>query len=73
MPEINLEGTRTYYTNIHVSFCPLHAAAPELLEAAQLKRNTLIQEASGFEGEWVAVPREDFEKLRTIVAKAQGR
>ena len=50
----------------------LIAAAPELLEAARLGRNVIIHNNPQFEGEWVAVPREDFDRLRAIVDKAEA-
>lgn len=48
----------------------LIAAAPELLEAGRLRRSVIIHDNPDFEGEWVAVPREDFQALRTAIAKA---
>ena len=38
-----------------------------LREAAQLKRNTIIHDSPDFDGEWVAVPREDFDALRVAL------
>ena len=45
----------------------------ELLEAAKLKRNVLIYDGftPGFEGDWVAVPQEDFDALRAAVTKVE--
>jgi hypothetical protein len=41
-----------------------HAA---LVKAAQLRRNVLIHDEIGFDGEWIAVPREDFLALRAAL------
>ena len=42
-------------------------AMAKLIEAAKLGRNIIIYDNPQFEGEWVAVPREDFDALRTAV------
>lgn len=46
----------------------------ELLEAAKLKRNVIINEYTTpkFSGRWVAVPEEDFGKLEQAIAKVEG-
>jgi len=46
-------------------------AHDELVEAARLKRNTLIDDDRGFKGRWVAVPEEDFDRLHAALAKAK--
>lgn len=65
----------TYTKNMMALIVPMAtvAAASGVLEAAQLKRNALIQDEHGFEGAWVAIPREDFDKLRDAVGKATGQ
>jgi len=48
-------------------------ALDALLEAARLRRNVLIyddEDTGRFRGEWVAVPREDFDALRDALAAA---
>ncbi|HUT87762.1 MAG TPA: hypothetical protein VMX15_06735 [Candidatus Heimdallarchaeota archaeon] len=51
----------------------LWAAAPEMYEKSAFKRNVLIRDnLPYFEGEWVAVPQEDFDALRAVRAKARG-
>jgi len=50
----------------------LIAAAPEMYEKGQFKRNVIIHDSPEFEGEWVAVPREDFIAFRAALAKARG-
>lgn len=39
-----------------------------VVEAAMLKRNVLINDPYRFEGAWIAVPKEDFDKLRSVQA-----
>ena len=34
------------------------------MASRQLRRNVLVYGLEGFEGEWVAVPREDFDAVR---------
>jgi len=48
------------------------AAAPELYEKSEFKQNVIIHDNPDFEGEWIAVPREDFVALRAVRAKARG-
>ena len=48
------------------------AAAPEMYEKGQFKRNVIIHDNPEFEGEWIAVPREDFDAFRATLAKARG-
>ena len=50
----------------------LMEVAPEMYEKSAFKRNVLIRDNPDFEGEWVAVPREDFDALRAVLAKARG-
>lgn len=38
---LNVEGTRTEYHHSHVSYCPLHAAAPDLADALEEIANHL--------------------------------
>lgn len=40
----------------------------DLAAAATFKRNTIIHNDPRFKGEWVAVPREDFDRLRALLA-----
>ena len=47
-------------------------ASVALREAAQLKRNTRLTDTAGLIGEWVAVPKEDFDKLRVALERALG-
>jgi hypothetical protein len=46
-----------------------HAA---LVEAAELKRNVIIHDEYGFDGKWVAIPNEDFDKLKAALAEMKG-
>ena len=50
----------------------LIAAAPEMYDKGQFKRNVIIRDNPAFEGEWVAVPREDFDAFKAVLAKAGG-
>ena len=43
----------------------------ELLEAASLKCNAILCDEQGFEGEWVAVPKADFDALRAAIKRAK--
>ena len=43
---------------------------PAELGTAMLQRNVLIEDEYGFKGQWVAVPREDFDTLRAFLAAA---
>lgn len=43
------------------------ARVRKLEEAAALRRNALICEREGLVGDWVAVPREDFDRLREVL------
>jgi len=43
-----------------------------MYEKGQFKRNVIIHDSPEFEGEWVAVPREDFIAFRAALAKARG-
>ena len=58
------------------ALCPLHAAAPALLEALEgiVKVNTRIQEPSTFENvdDWIVVSRDAFDKARAAIAQAKG-
>ena len=38
-----------------------------LLKAGQFKRNTIIHDNPEFEGDWIAVPRKDFDAFRTTL------
>ncbi len=48
----------------HNCTCDGAAALERLVEAATLKRNTMIEDAAGLFGKWVAVPAQDFHWLR---------
>ena len=64
-------GLKEYYAA--KSNATLWAAAPEMYEKSAFKRNVLIRDnLPYFEGEWVAVPQEDFDALRAVRAKARG-
>ena len=39
-----------------------------LVAAARLKRNAIYRADSVFEGEWIVIPREDFDALRAALA-----
>ena len=39
----------------------------ELEDALRFQRNVIIRDASGGIGEWVAVPREDFQRAREVL------
>ena len=42
----------------------LMAAAPDLYDKSKFPRNIVIHNNPEFEGDWIAVPREDFMALR---------
>ena len=58
------------------SYEALEAKLARLVAAAELKRNAIVINAEDFiqhlHGRWVAVPEEDFDKLRAAVAAAKG-
>jgi len=56
----------------HPSNAHLIAAAPEMYEKGAFKRNVIIHDRLDFVGEWIAVPREDFEAFQAERAKARG-
>ena len=48
----------------------------ELIEAGKLRRNVVITDGvheMEFRNTWIAVPKEDFDKLRAAVRKAGGK
>ena len=51
--------------------CALEIIAAKLepvKKAGQFKRNTCIHDNPDFEGEWIAVPREDFDAFKAALA-----
>ena len=44
-----------------------------LVEAARLKRCSVISDEKGFAGQWVAVPDEDFSALRAALAALEEK
>ena len=56
----------------HEANANLIAAAPEFYKKSEFKRNVIIHDNPDFEGEWIAVPHEDFDALRAVRAKARG-
>ena len=50
----------------------LIAAAPDMYKKGQFKRNVIIHDNPEFEGEWIAIPREDFDAFKAAIAKARG-
>ena len=50
----------------------LIAVAPEMYEEGAFKRNVIIHDNHGFDGEWIAIPREDFDRFQKARAKARG-
>lgn len=51
----------------------LKGVVAELVEAGALTRNVIIWDEHGFRGEWIAIPREDFDKLRMAGIKATSQ
>ena len=47
-------------------------ALREVVEAAALRRNAPIHDNAAFEGLWVAVPKEDFDRLRAAYDRLAG-
>jgi len=56
----------------HEVSCPWRAYAEALAKAAQLRRNTTIRNDKHFAGQWVAIPKEDFDALRTAREALEG-
>ena len=70
-PEI-AEIWPTHDDDEHRANANLIAAAPEMYEKGAFKRNVIIHDRLDFVGEWIAVPREDFEAFQAERAKARG-
>ena len=72
-PETARQRDEAWAANVQdrLSIIELTCQRDVLVEAASLKRNVIIHDEHGFEGEWVAVPREDFDLLRAAIADAK--
>ena len=68
-PTISFEGTRTEHTNLFIRFCPLHTAAPKLLEA--------LTELLRVDDEWHGSVNSEMsnarQAARTAIKEAEGR
>ena len=42
-----------------------------LRTAAMLRRNAVIRDDEGFEGNWLAIPEEDFDALRAAIERSR--
>lgn len=75
-PGINLAGTRTEHTNLHVWFCPLHRAAPEMLAALKAATPKLCApcdmewpDSTDHVG-WHKSPAGDYQRCKAHLARA---
>lgn len=64
-------ATNEYVQKLESHIAQLEVERDTLREAADLKRNTIIHNEKGFIGTWVAVPREDFEKLVAALSEQE--
>ena len=68
--KMSSKGTRGYCGDCHElrhnCECPWEPNTQD--DTRMLKRNVLIVDELGFKGEWVAIPREDFDILRGLLS-----
>lgn len=50
-----------------ISECILNVTNNKVKEKPRLKRNVIIENEKGFQGSWIAIPREDFDSLKEFL------